>query len=190
MIKICALSATRVHYHQNVTNTTDLAKKKTKKTKKSVVMKLSSTGFPNKSLSISDIIGSFGGFGRRTRGTNSKTFKATIDRAELEKTKKTVFMKPAKTFPISTANIGGFGGGGRGRNSVLTAKAMNDRDEQEKKKLTRKNEQKTEAFLSPAELKGENPLKDPMALIGIVGIIGIPAAILLFAFASGYIGGN
>jgi len=190
MIKICALSATRVHYHQNVTNTTDLAKKKKKKTKKSVVMKLSSTGFPNKSLSISDIIGSFGGFGRRTRGTNSKTFKATIDRAELEKQKKTVFMKPAKTFPISTANIGGFGGGGRGRNSVLTVKAMNDRDEQEKKKLTRKNEQKTEAFLSPAELKGENPLKDPMALIGIVGIIGIPAAILLFAFASGYIGGN
>ena len=58
----------------------------------------------------------------------------------------------------------------------------------EEPKLTRKNEAETEAFLSPAEKSGENPLKDPMAIIGIVGILGVPALILLVGVTSGYIG--
>ena len=58
----------------------------------------------------------------------------------------------------------------------------------EEPKLTRKNEADTEAFLSPAEKSGENPLKDPMAIIGIVGILGVPALILLVGVTSGYIG--
>ena len=45
------------------------------------------------------------------------------------------------------------------------------------KKITRANEAKTEAFLSPEEKAGTNPLKDPMAIIGIVGIVGVPALI-------------
>lgn len=55
-------------------------------------------------------------------------------------------------------------------------------------KITRKNEAETEAFLSPSEKAGESPLKDPMAIIGIVGIIGVPALILLVGVTSGYIG--
>ena len=58
----------------------------------------------------------------------------------------------------------------------------------EEPRLTRKKEAETEAFLSPAEKSGENPLKDPMAIIGIVGIIGVPALILLVGVTSGYIG--
>ena len=58
----------------------------------------------------------------------------------------------------------------------------------EEPKLTRKKEAETEAFLSPAEKSGENPLKDPMAIIGIVGIVGVPALILLVGVTSGYIG--
>ena len=56
------------------------------------------------------------------------------------------------------------------------------------KKITRANEAKTEAFLSPEEKAGTNPLKDPMAIIGIVGIVGVPALILLIGVTSGYIG--
>ncbi len=61
-------------------------------------------------------------------------------------------------------------------------------NKREEPKLTRKNEAETEAFLSPAEKSGENPLKDPMAIIGIVGILGVPALILLVGVTSGYIG--
>ena len=61
-------------------------------------------------------------------------------------------------------------------------------NKREEPKLTRKNEAETEAFLSPAEKSGENPLKDPMAIIGIVGILGVPALILRVGVTSGYIG--
>ena len=42
--------------------------------------------------------------------------------------------------------------------------------------------------MSPEEKAGTNPLKDPMAIIGIVGIVGVPALILLIGVTSGYIG--
>lgn len=70
--------------------------------------------------------------------------------------------------------------------STVMVRAENKGDEEPK--LTRKKEAETEAFLSPAEKSGENPLKDPMAIIGIVGIIGVPALILLVGVTSGYIG--
>ncbi len=69
----------------------------------------------------------------------------------------------------------------------MMVRAENKGDE-EQPKLTRKKEAETEAFLSPAEKSGENPLKDPMAIIGIVGILGVPALILLVGVTSGYIG--
>lgn len=71
--------------------------------------------------------------------------------------------------------------------TTVTVRAENKGDE-EQPKLTRKKEAETEAFLSPAEKSGENPLKDPMAIIGIVGILGVPALILLVGVTSGYIG--
>lgn len=70
--------------------------------------------------------------------------------------------------------------------TTVMVRAENKADEEPK--LTRKKEAETEAFLSPAEKSGENPLKDPMAIIGIVGIIGVPALILLVGVTSGYIG--
>mmetsp|Transcript_5613 Transcript_5613/g.18907 ORF Transcript_5613/g.18907 Transcript_5613/m.18907 type:complete len:140 (-) Transcript_5613:90-509(-) len=70
--------------------------------------------------------------------------------------------------------------------STVMVRAENKGDEEPK--LTRKKEAETEAFLSPAEKSGENPLKDPMAIIGIVGIVGVPALILLVGVTSGYIG--
>ena len=70
--------------------------------------------------------------------------------------------------------------------TTVMVRAENKGDEEPK--LTRKNEAETEAFLSPAEKSGENPLKDPMAIIGIVGILGVPALILLVGVTSGYIG--
>ena len=70
--------------------------------------------------------------------------------------------------------------------TTVMVRAENKGDEEPK--LTRKKEAETEAFLSPAEKSGENPLKDPMAIIGIVGIIGVPALILLVGVTSGYIG--
>ena len=69
--------------------------------------------------------------------------------------------------------------------STVMVRAENKREEP---RLTRKKEAETEAFLSPAEKSGENPLKDPMAIIGIVGILGVPALILLVGVTSGYIG--
>ena len=71
--------------------------------------------------------------------------------------------------------------------TTVMVRAENKGDE-EQPKLTRKKEAETEAFLSPAEKSGENPLKDPMAIIGIVGILGVPALILLVGVTSGYIG--
>ena len=53
------------------------------------------------------------------------------------------------------------------------------------KKLTRENEK--EAWLSEMEREGANPLKDPMALIGIGGIM-VPFIILAIASAAGFIG--
>jgi len=70
--------------------------------------------------------------------------------------------------------------------TTVMVRAENKGDEEPK--LTRKKEAETEAFLSPAEKSGENPLKDPMAIIGIVGILGVPALILLVGVTSGYIG--
>ena len=70
--------------------------------------------------------------------------------------------------------------------TTVMVRAENKGDEEPK--LTRKKEAETEAFLSPAEKSGENPLKDPMAIIGIVGIVGVPALILLVGVTSGYIG--
>jgi len=52
--------------------------------------------------------------------------------------------------------------------------------------ILRENE-KEGAWLSEAEKEGQNPLKDPMALIGIGGIT-IPFIILLVANAAGLIG--
>ncbi|CAL6323539.1 unnamed protein product [Bathycoccus prasinos] len=72
------------------------------------------------------------------------------------------------------------------KNVLTVVRAENNKGEEPK--LTRKNEAETEAFLSPAEKSGENPLKDPMAIIGIVGILGVPALILLVGVTSGYIG--
>ena len=69
--------------------------------------------------------------------------------------------------------------------TTVMVRAENKGDEEPK--LTRKKEAETEAFLSPAEKSGENPLKDPMAIIGIVGILGVPALILLVGVTSGYI---
>ncbi len=71
---------------------------------------------------------------------------------------------------------------------VSTVMVRAENKEGEEPKLTRKKEAETEAFLSPAEKSGENPLKDPMAIIGIVGIVGVPALILLVGVTSGYIG--
>ncbi len=75
---------------------------------------------------------------------------------------------------------------GQQHKNVLTVVRAENKGEEPK--LTRKNEAETEAFLSPAEKSGENPLKDPMAIIGIVGILGVPALILLVGVTSGYIG--
>lgn len=53
------------------------------------------------------------------------------------------------------------------------------------KKILRENEK--EAWLSEMEREGGNPLKDPMALIGIGGIT-VPFIILAVASAAGFIG--
>jgi hypothetical protein len=76
----------------------------------------------------------------------------------------------------------------RRRNEKVSTVVRAENNKGEEPKLTRKNEAETEAFLSPAEKSGENPLKDPMAIIGIVGILGVPALILLVGVTSGYIG--
>ena len=76
----------------------------------------------------------------------------------------------------------------RRRNEKVSTVVRAENNKGAEPKLTRKNEAETEAFLSPAEKSGENPLKDPMAIIGIVGIIGVPALILLVGVTSGYIG--
>jgi len=52
-------------------------------------------------------------------------------------------------------------------------------------RITRENEK--DAWLSKGERDGENPLKDPMALIGIGGIM-VPFIILAIASAAGFIG--
>ena len=44
-----------------------------------------------------------------------------------------------------------------------------------------------EAWLSKGEREGENPLKDPMAMFAIGGIM-VPFIILAVAGAAGYIG--
>ena len=76
----------------------------------------------------------------------------------------------------------------RQHNEKVSTVVRAENNKGEEPKLTRKNEAETEAFLSPAEKSGENPLKDPMAIIGIVGILGVPALILLVGVTSGYIG--
>lgn len=55
----------------------------------------------------------------------------------------------------------------------------------EKPKISRENEK--EAWLSEMEREGGNPLKDPMALIGIGGL-AVPFIILAIASAAGFIG--
>ena len=54
-----------------------------------------------------------------------------------------------------------------------------------KPKILRENEK--EAWLSEMEKDGANPFKDPMAIVGIVGI-AFPFVILAVAGAAGYIG--
>lgn len=54
-----------------------------------------------------------------------------------------------------------------------------------KPKITRENEK--EAWLSEMEREGTSPFKDPMALVGIGGIM-VPFIILAIAGASGYLG--
>ena len=76
----------------------------------------------------------------------------------------------------------------RQRNEKKVSTVVRAENKGEEPRLTRKKEAETEAFLSPAEKSGENPLKDPMAIIGIVGILGVPALILLVGVTSGYIG--
>ena len=53
------------------------------------------------------------------------------------------------------------------------------------KKILRENEK--DAWLSEMEREGGNPLKDPMALIGIGGI-AVPFIILAVASVAGFIG--
>ena len=55
----------------------------------------------------------------------------------------------------------------------------------EKPKILRENEK--EAWLSEMEREGANPFKDPMAIVGILGIT-FPFVILAVAGAAGYIG--
>ena len=69
----------------------------------------------------------------------------------------------------------------RARESLVVRAAGNKGD----KRILRENEK--EAWLSEAEREGENPLKDPMALIGIGGIM-VPFIILAVASAAGFIG--
>jgi len=71
----------------------------------------------------------------------------------------------------------------RGRDGVR-ARATQD-GKNGPKKLTRENEK--EAWLSEMEREGGNPLKDPMALIGIGGI-AVPFIILAVASVAGFIG--
>ena len=58
-------------------------------------------------------------------------------------------------------------------------------DEGGNKKILRENEK--QAWLSESEKAGANPLKDPMALFAIGGIM-VPFVILAIAGALGYIG--
>lgn len=74
------------------------------------------------------------------------------------------------------------------RPSVETARARftvvaNAEDKQPK--ITRENEK--EAWLSEMEREGANPMKDPMAMIGIGGLM-VPFVILAIASAAGFIG--
>lgn len=69
----------------------------------------------------------------------------------------------------------------RARESLVVRAAGNKGDN----RILRENEK--EAWLSEAERDGENPLKDPMALIGIGGIM-VPFIILAVASAAGFIG--
>jgi hypothetical protein len=80
------------------------------------------------------------------------------------------------------ARVGALGGRVESRlreSVVVRAAGKND------KRILRENEK--EAWLSEAERDGENPLKDPMALIGIGGIM-VPFIILAVASAAGFIG--
>ncbi|ACO66527.1 hypothetical protein MICPUN_62606 [Micromonas commoda] len=56
---------------------------------------------------------------------------------------------------------------------------------EKKPKILRENEK--EAWLSEMEREGANPFKDPMAIVGILGIT-FPFVILAVAGAAGYIG--
>ena len=92
----------------------------------------------------------------------------------------------AKTTTMRTharARGGALGGRveSRARESLVVRAAGNKGD----KRILRENEK--EAWLSEAEREGENPLKDPMALIGIGGIM-VPFIILAVASAAGFIG--
>jgi hypothetical protein len=71
---------------------------------------------------------------------------------------------------------------GASRIAVVTRAGGNDGPN---KKILRENEK--EAWLSEMEREGSNPLKDPMALIGIGGI-AVPFIILAVASAAGFIG--
>ena len=72
--------------------------------------------------------------------------------------------------------------GGASRIAVVTRAGGNDGPN---KKILRENEK--DAWLSEMEREGGNPLKDPMALIGIGGI-AVPFIILAVASVAGFIG--
>ena len=70
----------------------------------------------------------------------------------------------------------------RGRRAAVVVRAAED---PKKPAILRENEK--EAWLSKGEREGENPLKDPMAMFAIGGIM-VPFIILAVAGAAGYIG--
>ena len=72
--------------------------------------------------------------------------------------------------------------GGASRIAVVTRAGGNGGPN---KKIRRENEK--DAWLSEMEREGGNPLKDPMALIGIGGI-AVPFIILAVASVAGFIG--
>ncbi|GBF91047.1 hypothetical protein Rsub_03903 [Raphidocelis subcapitata] len=72
--------------------------------------------------------------------------------------------------PVVTANV--FGGGSEGPG--------------EDKKFLSRDEEPEEYWSSKGERSGNNPLSDPLAIIGIVSIL-FPFLLLLVAIALGYI---
>lgn len=56
-------------------------------------------------------------------------------------------------------------------------------------RITRESESEAEAFLSPQEREGENPMRDPLAAIGVLSIL-FPFLLLGVFIATGVIDVN